>query len=123
MELTQEIVNYTRFLIMTGNRGNTISRQFSVTTCYKAICRIPVRSSAPDLMHIFKLIDAKMKIVRIDRRPDVRATAPFQDVYFIEVMRAPPTSSIDLAASAAEVDTLVLTIKQACEDADVIGIW
>jgi len=74
-------------------------------------------------MHIFKLIDAKMKIVRIDRRPDVRATAPFQDVYFIEVMRAPPTSSIDLAASAAEVDTLVLTIKQACEDADVIGIW
>jgi len=116
-------VNYTRFLIMTRNRGNTIPRQFSVTACYKAICRIPVRSLASDLMHIFKLIDAGMKIVRIDRRPDVRATAPFQDVYFIEVMRAPPTSSIDLAAWAAEVDTLVLTIKQACEDVDVIGIW
>lgn len=74
-------------------------------------------------MHIFKLIDAKMTIVRIDRRPDVRATTPFQDVYFIEVMRAPPTYSIDLAAWATEVDVLALTIKQAGEDVDVIGIW
>jgi hypothetical protein len=123
MELTQEIVNYTRFLIMTRDRSKTIPRRFLVTTCYKAICRIPVNSSTSDLMHIFKLIDAKMTIVRIDRRPDVRATTPFQDVYFIEVMRAPPTYSIDLAAWATEVDALALTIKQAGEDVDVIGIW
>ncbi|KAF8730483.1 hypothetical protein AX14_005536 [Amanita brunnescens Koide BX004] len=116
-------VNYTRFLIMTTDRSSTIPAQFSVAICYKAIFRIPIHPSSSDLMRIFKLITAKTKIVRIDRRPDPRATTPFQDVYFVEITRLHSESSIDIVAWATEVDALVLTIKQAGDDVNLIGIW
>lgn len=74
-------------------------------------------------MRIFKLITAKTKIVRIDRRPDPRATTPFQDVYFVEITRLHSESSIDIVAWATEVDALVLTIKQEGDDVNLIGIW
>lgn len=109
---------------MTKDRDTGIPTRFSVATCYKAIFRIPIQPLTADLMRIFKLIiDAKMKIVQIDRRPDLRATTPFQDVYFVEITRVHTEPSLDIAAWTTEVDSLVLTIKQSGDDVNVIGVW
>ena len=108
---------------MTKDRDTATPTRFSVATCFKAIYRIAIHPLTADLIRIFKLIDAKMKIVHIDRRPDPRATTPFQDVYFVEITRVHTEASLDIAAWTTEVDSLVLTIKQSGDDVNVIGIW
>ncbi|KAK2461840.1 hypothetical protein APHAL10511_006303 [Amanita phalloides] len=115
-------VNYTRFLIITRNRNTTIPARFLVAPCYRALYSIRAGSSnSSDLMDVLKLLS--VRVTRVDRRPDVAATTPFQDIYFVEVERIASEPSRDIVAWTIEVDRLVLSVRQAGGDITVIGIW
>ncbi|KAM6498200.1 Prephenate dehydratase domain containing protein [Amanita muscaria] len=120
-----EEANFTRFLILTKSREQSIRSQFGIDPCYKALLRIYANDEKADnLMRIFDLLDTEMCLTQIDRRPKPNG-APFHDVYFAEVKKIDGTvdSQDEEYEWSAAVDKLVLSVGQAGYDAVALGIW
>ncbi|KAF8640545.1 hypothetical protein AX17_000207 [Amanita inopinata Kibby_2008] len=128
--IQSECVNYTRFFILAKDRGVKIAPMFTKATCHRALVRLNTESPADNgaqgikLNQLLKILDSRMNIMRIDRRPNLEA-APFRDIYFVEVKRAEPNALSPCCSHAwtTEVDQTVAFIKQAGGGVDTIGIW